>query len=211
MLFRKYGWVAIFGLFLLGVLFFVLRNEKIDVSQLEFVDEVQEMTIKPFYDEKDDVYYLFLPAYAGLDKITITKPDDVSIDFATPERDYGSDLSELPLDEAVCLTIAANHRSKSFNFRVLQGMNLKTLFIETGTGAMEKINLNKGDKTPASVVVVDSDGSVGFSGLGSISGRGNTTWNAAKKPYNLKFSQPVNLMGGRKELSELVLACKLCG
>ncbi len=191
--------MAIFGLFLLGMLLFVLCKEKIDVSQLGFVDEVQGMIIKPFYDEKDDVYYLFLPAYAGLNKITITKPDDVSVDFATSERDYGSDFSELPLDEPISLTIAANHRIKKFNVRIMQGKNLKTLFIETGDGAMEKVNLNKGDKAPASVVVVNSDGSVGFSGLGSITGRGNSTWSAAKKPYNLKFSQPVNLMGGERK------------
>ncbi len=198
MLLRKYGWVAVLGLLMaVALVVFLFSNHVPSISQLTFTERVQGMDIKPFHDEVDNVYYLFLPAYVNKEKVDVTMPEDVSIHFSANGQDYGSSLARLPLQEPVELSISApHHQSEKYTIELLQSKNLPTLFIETGEGGAENVLLNKNNKTQAAVVEVRTDGKVDYKGMGKLYGRGNSTWNQVKRPYNLKFNQLVSLNAG---------------
>ncbi len=195
---RKYGWVAVLGLLMaVALVVFLLTYHVPSISQLTFTERVQGMDIEPFHDEVDDVYYLFLPAYVSKEQVDITMPEDASIHFSANGQDYGSSLARLPLQEPVELSISSPyHQSEKYIIELLQSKNLPTLFIETGEGGAESVLLNKSNKAQAAVVEVRTDGKVDYKGMGKLYGRGNSTWNQAKRPYNLKFNQLVSLNAG---------------
>ncbi len=179
----------------IGLAVFLMMYRTPAIGQLTFTEQICGMEIKPFYDEVDDIYYLFLPAYVSKEQVEIAMPEDASIHFSANGQDYGSSLAHLPLQEPVELSISAPHcPSEKCTIELLQSKNIPTLFIETGEGGIEFIRLNKANKTQAAVMAVNADGDIDYSGMCSFAGRGNTTFGKDKMPYNLKFSQGVSLI-----------------
>ena len=54
--------------------------------------------------------------------------------------------------------------------------------------------------------ILQTDGTVGFSDLTNVKGRGNSTWNAPKKPYAVKFDKKKDLLGLPEDKSWVLLA-----
>ena len=55
-------------------------------------------------------------------------------------------------------------------------------------------------KEAGSLLLIDTDGTVSYDGeMDHIKGRGNTTWNLAKKPYNIKLSKKSGTDGNGKK------------
>ncbi len=195
---RKYGWVIVVGTLLAVVLgVFLATYHTPIIDQLTFTEQVCGMDLKLFHDEKDDIYYLFIPAYVDKGHISINKPDDVSVRLVANGQDCGTSLANLPLNEPVEFIISPPYnRTESYTLELLQNENLPTLFIETGEGGAEFIRLNKESKTQAAIMAVNETGTVEYSGLGTLTGRGNTTFGEYKMPYNIKFNKAVSLVAG---------------
>ncbi|MCD8304710.1 MAG: hypothetical protein LUC86_07800, partial [Prevotellaceae bacterium] len=78
----KHAWLAVMALLLVTVLLVALRTgRKPLVSQLRMRESVRGMELRLFHDEKDDIYYLFLPAYASKGQVEIDKPEGVAVRF----------------------------------------------------------------------------------------------------------------------------------
>jgi|GEM_PF-816333 len=74
---------------------------------------------------------------------------------------------------------------------------IPTMFITTESGNMDSVNANQSNREAGRILLVEKDGAtVSYNGtLDRINGRGNATWEAAKKPYNIKLSKSTSLLG----------------
>ena len=87
----------------------------------------------------------------------------------------------------------------SANLNIMKSANISALFLKSADPAkgrewvessVDKTNKAKGDMT-----MLNPDGSVTYAGgLKQIKGRGNSTWREAKKPYQIKLTEKVDLM-----------------
>lgn len=67
--------------------------------------------------------------------------------------------------------------------------NLSSMFITTLSGNMDYIHENKDHEEKGDLLFLDAQGNIGYQGdLDKLSGHGNATWLAEKKPYNLKLA-----------------------
>jgi hypothetical protein len=70
------------------------------------------------------------------------------------------------------------------------------VYITTESGSLTHIHANKDNKEKGTIRIVEADGTVVYDGaLKQIKGRGNTTWDYAKKPYNIKLEEKADLFG----------------
>ncbi len=167
----------------------------VPLDHISFYETTLGLEIDPYYDETDNIYYLILPAYASVKTIEIKSPGFVNVSFSDDSEDFGSDISNLPVSENVQLNITSFFQKESYTFQILQCENLQTVYVETESGSIDYVNESKENEENASVLIINDDATVEFEGLSTITGRGNSTWGGAKKPYNLKFDQMTDIMG----------------
>ncbi len=175
------------------VCYFIFRVETPLRDHIIFSETVHGLTIEPYYDETDDMYYLFLPAYVSEGDIQIKRDGFVQVNFADDNIDYGNSLGEVPLCEDVTLTIKNFGRIETYTYQIWQSENLPTIYLETESGSLDYVNEDKENEEQASVVMINADGSVEYNGITDITGRGHSTWLQDKKPYNLNFSVNISV------------------
>ena len=91
---------------------------------------------------------------------------------------------------------------KQYSLYVLYGSDIPTIHITTEAGNLDKVYEDKSYKEPGYAVILEGGGIAYEGELEYIKGRGNSTWeNFAKKPFNIKFKEKVNLfeMGQAKK------------
>lgn len=87
----------------------------------------------------------------------------------------------------------------------MQSANIPAMYIQTDE-SLDYIHADKGNKSSASIRTYEN-GEMTLDGqLKQIKGRGNSTWNYAKKPYNIKFDEKTSLMGMPKAKKWSMLA-----
>lgn len=71
-----------------------------------------------------------------------------------------------------------------------------TMYLDTESGSMENVDADPGAGTSEKMswIVIRPDGNTDAEGTGIISGRGNSTWERAKKPYNLNLSEERSIL-----------------
>lgn len=83
-----------------------------------------------------------------------------------------------------------------------QSGGVSTLYLDTATGSMDYVNQSRDHSEGGSLRLYTPEGTLGCSaGVQEIAGRGNSTWEAEKKPYRLKLTAQQNLldMGAAKD------------
>ncbi len=108
---------------------------------------------------------------------------------------YKDEIYSIPLNTQVKMRLSNFNNSEEYNFMILQSSNISTVYIETESKTMDYVNADKDNKEDASILIIDTNGEITFEGMASITGRGNSSWTSAKKPYNLKFDNEVTLCG----------------
>ncbi|MEE1011161.1 MAG: CotH kinase family protein, partial [Acutalibacteraceae bacterium] len=83
------------------------------------------------------------------------------------------------------------------DYKVVMIKESKTasVFIATESGNLDYIHAEKGNKEEGYIEIADSLGLTVYEGELEIKGRGNSTWQMEKKPYNIKLGDKVNLFG----------------
>lgn len=106
-----------------------------------------------------------------------------------------------------------NVAGTSHTVKVMKSANVGTVYIDTESGSLSKIN-NSSDHSAyegGTVMVVAPDGTVEYDGvMEKMQGRGNATWSAGgeKNPYNLKLGVSTSLLGMNKAKKWVLLANK---
>ncbi len=187
------------------ICYFLFTVESPLINHVKFSENVNQQEIKPYHDVTDNIYYIFIPSYAGIEDLEMECQQFVSSSVSGED----ADITTFPLNEDITLKLKNFGKSEEYTFQFLQSENLPTMYIETESGSMDYVNEDKENEEDASVLIVAPDGEITFSELSTISGRGNSTWsewNAKKRPYNLEFDYAVNLFGETNAATWCLLA-----
>ena len=148
-----------------------------------------------------DAYYLFLPASADRSSMTVWYHDTGTLTFnGTPAAN--GDATDAFAADSVTISGSAG----DYTVRVLQAPNA-AVFVTTESGSMDAVHADKETKEPGSITITDAAGNIQYNGaLDYIKGRGNSTWELDKKPYNIKLGKKADLFGMGKEKKWCLLA-----
>ena len=75
-----------------------------------------------------------------------------------------------------------------------------------GTDLMSFLSASKSNSAKATGAIVGKDGSVDNTAIKKIKGRGNTTWDKSKKPFNVTYTEKVSVAGMNKSKKYSLLA-----
>ncbi|QGF23288.1 hypothetical protein Rai3103_05985 [Raineyella fluvialis] len=134
---------------------------------------------------------LYLPASAAVDKLAGWVVLDNGAHEAFQPGDYTLKAGTTKGDYTVTLTRAG----ATAPITVHQSAQLPAMYVRTGSG-LAPIEADKDFKdTGATMAMVDAHASTTYNNaLAEMKGRGNTTWNYPKKPYQIKLASSTELV-----------------
>lgn len=162
--------------------------------------------------EKGGRSFLLLPAGTDLSALRLAFPErfgdavEVSLDgtdsFVEVGRDATLDLSNLPAqgDGSRALRYRTSVHEGERSVTVLVSSGVRSMFLSSDDPAGEgrhfvEASPDHSAKAKGSMALVNPDGSVVYDGrLTQIKGRGNSTWQAEKKPYQIKLDEKCDLL-----------------
>ena len=147
-------------------------------------------------------WFLFLPADvdAAAAKVYFTASDAVTVDGEA----LTSGESAGKLAEAGSHTVQCGEQS--YPVVVMQSANIPAVYINLESHTLSWLQETKEHKDKAAIRIYE-DGALTLDGaLTQIKGRGNSTWQNPKKPYNIKFDKKTDLFGMGKAKKWSLLA-----
>lgn len=163
--------------------------------------------------------YLFLPANANLKSLIFNYASDKYTATLTGGNEVAV-TSGVAIDITSYLSAAGTDGSKSLNIRlkdasgsssetvlhVMQSANIASMFITSADASKGRsyVDASKSNKATGNMSLITAAGATVYSGkLEQIKGRGNTTFAAEKKPYQIKLEKPADLIQtGKAENSD---------
>ena len=150
---------------------------------------------------KDGAYFLFLPADADLNtaKLWFDASGSVALDGTVIENG----------DPAAALTEGAHTLvcgDASYALTVMKSANIPAVYIATESGSLDYLHQSKENKEPGDIRIYENGVLTLDKALKQIKGRGNSTWNYPKKPYNIKFDKKTSPLGMAKAKKWTLLA-----
>ncbi len=157
--------------------------------------------VKTEWYEIGGIYYLFVPSSIDLANAKISFDADSDVFAGETKLVNGEVTDALNGKSEITLTC----EGESFKVVVINESTVASVFIETESGSLDAVHADKNHKEEGVITIVNADGlSAEYDGvLEYIKGRGNSTWNMEKKPYNLKLDKKADLfdMGKSKKWS----------
>lgn len=153
------------------------------------------------WQAEDGMYYFFLPS--GADDFELhfcNLATDSSLilgsDILTPSNPIINDL-EYSKEYGMELRMSSGSQSLGQEQLIfLRSEGIPSLFIDTASGSMDMLHADKEVKEAASMRLFGADGGLEYSdALEYIKARGNTTFMAEKKPYQIKLPKSNQLLG----------------
>lgn len=190
---KKKGWLFALPVVLLAVILalFLREQEQGDAPTLELSASLSELTLcvsdgsgeteelSCWIDGESGEGYFFLPSYASIETAELLRGGTAEEGLTLAGVESGDRVA---VDDGV--------------FTVLQGSALPAVYIETESGSLAAIQADKDHKESGDIRIVNADGSLHYAGLlKHIKGRGNTSWEHDKKPYNIKLQEKADLFG----------------
>lgn len=137
--------------------------------------------------------YLFLPSCVQEDNLSITMTTANSGMVNCSDKKIVSGEATDVFADRDSVTLTCN--DKSYNVTEMKG-SLPAVFINTDSGSLANVHSDKEYKDSGKILIVDEIGTVQYDGeLDYLKGRGETTWNGEKKPYNIKLAKKADLFG----------------
>ena len=157
-----------------------------------------EETIRPWYCEKEDTWYYFLPSCLCGNRIWDDGGMALQMDGASAGGGFAwtdGQAYRMSLD------------SGEYTVKFLASSKLPAVFITTESGVMWRLLADRDFTETGLIRVFETDGSVSCSRGMSIHGRGNSTWfDFDKKPFNLRLDEKDCLLGMEYERDWCLLA-----
>ena len=160
-----------------------------------------DTTVNLWFDEDTGKMWLFLP----------TQSDSQLLVHLSGEKSVSVDGKTLTDGDVTDVFSVGEHTlvrsGRTYPLTVLKSANLPCVFLDTESGSLEQIQADKNHKETGSITVVENGRAVIENAeLKSVKGRGNSTWNADKKPYNIKFDKKTDVLGMGKAKKWSLLA-----
>lgn len=156
---------------------------------------VSDSSEKIDYFENDNTIYIFVPSYAQVSDVTITKADtDVTINGEALTD--ALTLADFETEREYSISYISGDEEYSKNLVIMRSGGVATMHIDTMSGTMDYIHEDKENNESATMRLYTDSGALDYEGdIESISGRGNYTWDSFdKKPYNLTLAQEADLL-----------------
>ncbi len=195
---KRYPYFLIFTMaacMLAAVLFAVcLRPEGLP-DCVRFRERLHDLPVSPYYDAAGDKYYLFLPAYASKEDISVSPApySGFQVTFSHGGGEDCASLADMPLEEDITVTASALLRTHTFTLRLQQCSGIPTVHLQAGEDMLTYLHKDKNNESQAAVTILDENGSPLLGDICTVSGRGNGSWSGEKRPYTLKFSDPITV------------------
>ena len=142
--------------------------------------------------ERNGTYYLFVPASVNLIFADFVVPEGKSVKVNGVDYTETKKLAEVFGDKTeITLTVDG----KDYKVVMIKESQVASVFIATESGNLDYIHAVKGNEEEGFIEIADSLGITVYEGELEIKGRGNSTWQMEKKPYNIKLGDKVNLFG----------------
>lgn len=170
-----------------------------DLYHGEFVER-----ILPWKNE-EGLYYVFLPSYAKLSELCLSDDFSSKILFDGQRLKPNRQLSGVYFGKQYDISIAGQQfEIAQIEFR--RSANVPTMHITTEDEEYFDSD-DKDRKESMTVSLLDENGDRETTELtGTIKGHGNSTWEAAKKPYQIKLDEKESLLGMEKAKKWLLIA-----
>ena len=139
---------------------------------------------------------------------TCTNPESIEIynAYSTKSTINGvtidaNSIAVVPYKEGVEYDVSANNKSYKAKFMISSAE--AAMFINNpsdfnGKDLWTYLTDDKENYTSATCATLDDEGNLDPTGIKKIKGRGNTSWNADKKGFNLNFDSAISLDGMKK-------------
>ncbi len=150
------------------------------------------------WNDSKGCYYFYLPSGADDSRVEVYNNSDT-------EAKVGN-TTIAPYASAV-----VDYSTSGKAFAVFNGSSCQLAFMKSsaeaavylnnsnadgnGTGLWEYLSQDKGNSASATGAIIDSNGSIDNTAVKKIKGRGNTTWDKDKKPFNITYSSKVSIGG----------------
>ncbi len=207
---RKKGLLLLICLLCLGMLFAVCWSviaQQQSFALLNF--RAGDMELGLYRDQEQEKYCLFLPSFSEKETLSATHSGAGTITFTAGSETYSA-LSQVPLEQDVTMTISFPWGTEeAYTLRLMQCSARQTISIQTKDGTMSQIDTDQSNEASVAITIRDARGKTTYQGHGDISGRGNGTWNWPKKPYDLKFPEPITV-GSLENVDKLCILAEYC-
>ena len=192
-IFRKYLWILALTAALLLVAVYPSPEEPTPLPRFVIpgLEDSQEQYISIFDDEKGN-YYVFLPAYADLTKVTIQQASNQLYTLDETVLSNGMNCGDFQLETPYAFSVNQEYVA---TFRFYQSANVATMYVDTISGNMEYLHCDKTHRENAALSLYTADGALDYrDSLISLNGRGNSTWEYDKRPYTMSLSSDASLL-----------------
>jgi len=152
-----------------------------------------------WYD-KDGTRYFLMPTCTAPDTIEIYNAygTDATINGVTIPP---SSIGVINYEEDREYTVTANNKTYKAKFMISSAE--AAVFINNpsdfgGMGLWDYLTDDKENEASGTAAMLDDEGNLNNEGVKKIKGRGNTSWNASKKGFNITYNSAVSLDGMQK-------------
>ena len=143
-----------------------------------------------------DTYYVFLPGYADPGQAEIQTNWFHPISIEGKRIGKGAFFGDFPLNVPLRMTYSNRGRTIEQTLIFTQSGGVATMFLDTASGSMDYVNQSRDNSEGGTLRLYTPEGALDcFAGVQELAGRGNSTWDAEKKPYRLKLAAQQNLLG----------------
>lgn len=185
-------------LFCTAILLFiaVYGANKTDIALPHFLiqspdgSELKEVSI---FDANDGNYYVFLPAYADMKRVSVSLSSDQCFSLNDIILSDGMNCAGFEFEIPYAFSV---NEQETATFRFYKSENVAAMFIETDSGSMEYIHDDINYEEYSSITLYTSNGKVDYSdNQCTLKGRGNSSWGYDKRPYTFRLAEAGDLMG----------------
>ena len=186
--------LLLFSIVVIAILIRIEYKKEEVAETTKFYFQVGTETIQTW--EKEDVYYLFLPAFVSEEDVILTPYSPEFYVINQGKKISGNESIEGILQgrKVSCQLTASGEK---FKLCILKSENIPALFIDTNSGGIEELKADKEYKVSGTVKAVSCDGvwEDGYA-LTSIGGRGNTSFAGyEKKPFSITLNEAASILG----------------
>lgn len=155
-----------------------------------------------WFEEDTGKMWLFLPAGCDISSLTVRFSGAKTVRIDGKSITNGAKTGAFSIGDHTLRCDAA-----IYPLTVLQSADLPSVFLETESGSLAAIQADKNHKETGRITVMENGKpAIENAELKSVKGRGNSTWNADKKPYNIKFDKKTDVLGMGKAKKWSLLA-----
>lgn len=176
--------------------FYQYQLQNIQINQAEvslsfLVNGVER--VKPWEHTRGE-FYVFLPSGADLSDTVFLLEDGTAISMGERQMKNGMSCDGIVMGQTYdfcCENSDANYEGV---ITFLKSESIPSLHIDVRSGSMDYIHMEKGNEENGTIRLYDADGIPSYSGAMSMKGRGNSSWGADKKPYNITLTEEADLL-----------------